>query len=568
MDNQYQNNNNMENSYNSENESSISGSVNTKKSSPSSFHEKQYPNQSYQQFQQNYRSNSYSDPYHSQQPVQTGSFSRNYTDQINYGGGNIGVNYSGVQSASKTQYNLYNDSRRYPSQQVISQNPTGYSNNRQIMNDIAAGSRQSSSGYSYNGSYNNYNSQTYPQPAVLQQKQKNKNFSLALICISSLAAVAAISAVIFIAVSGIGEDIVENESSSSSESSEEIINSPQIVLPEAPQVSADENGPQISVGEDKDELSESAKITNTAYNKIYPSIVCITSYKAGTDYALTASGEGSGIIITSDGYIATNSHVVENSTDTGVMITLSDGKQYLGTVIGVDTKTDLAVVKISADGLTAADLCNSDSLEVGQDAFAIGNPGGSSFSNSLTKGTVSALNRVLNSNGYVKFIQTDAAINPGNSGGALVNEHGQVIGMNTAKLVDEEFEGMGFAIPSNTVVEIINKLIKYGYINDRGTLGIEGETCNLYMARAYNVPEGMMITKITNKSPLKSTNASSNDIITAINGYKIKNAVEFIDKLKEYKPGDKVTLTLFRDKKKGSQGVGYFDVEVVLIEDR
>ena len=335
-------------------------------------------------------------------------------------------------------------------------------------------------------------------------------------------------------------------------------------LKDAPQVSANPDGPQISMQEAS--VDTAGNIANKAFNKVSPSIVCITSY-SGSDYALSETGEGSGIIISDDGYIATNSHVVSNSTSTGVMVTLSDGTQYLGTIIGVDQKTDLAVLKIDAEKLTVAEFSDSDDLYVGQDVFAIGNPGGSSFSNSLTKGTISALNRILSNSGYVKYIQTDAAINPGNSGGALINDDGQVIGMNTSKLVATDYEGMSFAIPSNKVAEIINKLIKYGYVNDRGTLKISGATCTLYESKLKNVPQGMVITAIETDSPLASTQASKKDIITAIDGKTIKTANEFIEELSHYKPGDTVTLTLFRAATTTSGESYTFDINVVLIDD-
>ena len=335
-------------------------------------------------------------------------------------------------------------------------------------------------------------------------------------------------------------------------------------LTDAPQVSADPDGPQISMQEASADVN--VNTANAAFNNVSPSIVCITSY-SGSDYTLSETGEGSGIIISDDGYIATNSHVVSDSTSTGVMVTLSDGTQYLGTIVGVDKKTDLAVLKIDAKELTVAEFSDSDNLYVGQDVYAIGNPGGSSFSNSLTKGTISALNRILSNSGYVKYIQTDAAINPGNSGGALINESGQVIGMNTSKLVATDYEGMSFAIPSNKVAEIINKLIKFGYVNDRGTLKISGTTCTLYESKLKNVPQGMVITAIETDSPLASTQASKKDIITAIDGKTIKTANEFIEELSNYKPGDTVTLTLFRAAVT-SDGQSYtFDVNVVLIDD-
>ena len=338
------------------------------------------------------------------------------------------------------------------------------------------------------------------------------------------------------------------------------------ITEDAPAIFPDENGPQISVSDSGENKSDETLIASEVYDKVSPSVVCITSYEPGMDYVLDAISEGSGIILTQDGYIATNSHVVEDSTETGVMVTLSDGSAYLGTIVGIDVKTDLAVIKIDAEGLTPAEFADSDKVSIGQQVFAIGNPGGIDFFNSLTKGTLSALNRMLSS-GYVKYIQTDAAINPGNSGGALVDEHGRVIGMNTAKIVATGYESMGFAIPSNTVMEIINKLIKYGYVNDRGTLSVEGKSCTLYMSKANNIPQGMIITNILDGSPLKDTQAQKNDIITAINDVTVESSVELIDELKKYKPGDTVKLTLYRPGNDSNSKSYSFDVNVKLTED-
>ena len=338
-----------------------------------------------------------------------------------------------------------------------------------------------------------------------------------------------------------------------------------ISIPEAPSVSADPDGPQISTASSDKEASTNP--VNAAFKKASPSVVCVTSYKGGQDYVLNKIGDGSGVIISDDGYIATNSHVVDDDTSTGVLITVYDGTQYLGTIIGVDKKTDLAVLKIDAKGLTAAEFADSDALYVGQEVYAIGSPGGSNFTNSLTKGTVSATNRILSSNAYIKYIQTDAAINPGNSGGPLINENGQVVGMNTSKIITTNYEGMGFSIPSNKVAEIINKLIKYGYINDRGTLGIEGVTCNLYESKSKNVPMGMVITRIDVTSPLYLSNVNEQDIITAVNGERVRSSAEFIDKMGKYKPGDTIVLTLFRAASGTNKKEYSFDQSVTLIED-
>ncbi len=400
-----------------------------------------------------------------------------------------------------------------------------------------------------------------PPPPPVRKTGRGKS---ALICVSGAVSIILVAVILFITAGGVAvkgkpktvPDVHDDESSYAEEYS----------LPSAPSVKPDVNGPQISSVETDEVQSDETRIANEVYSNVSESVVCITSYKSGKDYTLDALGEGSGIIITEDGYIATNSHVVDDSTKTGVMVTLSNDKQYLGTIVGIDVKTDLAVIKIDAKNLKVASFADSDKIKVGQQAFAIGNPGGSAFSNSMTQGSVSAVNRVLDS-GYIKYIQTDAAINPGNSGGALINEQGQVIGINTAKLAAVEFEGMGFAIPSNTVIDIVNKLIKYGYINDRGTLGIEGKSCTLYMSKANGIPQGMMITRIRSESPLASTDVKKNDIIIAINGEIIKSSVDMIDELKKYKPDDTIKLKIYHPSSSGSDKARTFEVSVKLIED-
>lgn len=440
-------------------------------------------------------------------------------------------------------------------------NQSNYGRNKVYRRDL--------DGYDKRNGYYDSRFDSYMPPS---KPPKNKGFKTLMWCVCAVLGIIGAAVIMFAIDSGGSRRIWLDESSDTSGYNAPRRNSgsdyvTESSIADAPDVSADENGPQISTQEAKSSGEVSTNQVNKAYEKASKSVVCITSYEAGSDYTITESGEGSGIIITSDGYVATNSHVVNDSKTTGVMVTLSDGKQYLGTIIGIDKKTDLAVIKINASDLTAAEFANSDDLFVGDSAYAIGNPGGSAYANSLTVGTVSAVNRVLSTNGYVRYIQTDAAINPGNSGGALINSDGFVIGMNTAKLVATDYEGMGFAIPSNTLVEIVNKIIKYGYVNDRGTIGIEGSTSTLYNSKMNNTPQGMIISKINSDSPLNTTQAKAGDIVTALNGQEIKSVMEFIDALKEYHPGDKVTLTLFRASN-GSQATSTtFDVEVVLKAD-
>ena len=213
-------------------------------------------------------------------------------------------------------------------------------------------------------------------------------------------------------------------------------------------------------------VSNDGTLTTAQINeKVAPSVVGIVQYQSNY---FEPTGEGSGIILSEDGYIATNAHVIEDA-DT-LEVVLSDGTTYKGTVVGYDSKTDLAVVKIDATGLTPAELGVSSELKVGEKAIAIGNPGGLTYAGSVSEGIISGLNRSLraSTDGYtMNFIQTDAAINPGNSGGALVNEFGQVVGINSQKISGDGYEGIGFAIPIDEALPILEDLMSYGRVTGR-----------------------------------------------------------------------------------------------------
>lgn len=295
---------------------------------------------------------------------------------------------------------------------------------------------------------------------------------------------------------------------------------------------------------DKDNNKYSAQ---SAYNAVTDSVVSIVCYEDEiTDNDEDIIGEGTGTIISSDGYIVTNSHVIGDTKQYTINVILNNAKEYKAKVVGFDTRTDLAVLKIDGKDLSYAKFSDSSLVEVGQDIVAIGNPGGQSFQNSLTKGIVSAVDRELSLNSNVSYIQLDAAINPGNSGGPLLNIYGQVIGINTAKIASEEYEGMGFAIPSNTVAEIANDLIRYGYVKDRVMLGLVGLQVDDEMVYSYNVPYGILITSISEGGPLDNTDIVEYDILTAINDVEVETFQDVYKELSKYEAGDKVTLTLYR----------------------
>ncbi len=293
--------------------------------------------------------------------------------------------------------------------------------------------------------------------------------------------------------------------------------------------------------------------------KVIPSVVCIQNFqvsqslnlqhRSGSDEsAVSPASEGSGIITTSDGYIVTNAHVVSGADSLKVI--LSDGKSYEAKLVGSDTVTDLAVVKIEASGLTAAELGASSSLQVADTVMAIGNPGGLEFNSSVTIGYVSALNReITNSeNGYtMKCIQTDAAINPGNSGGALVNAAGQVIGINSSKIVAQGYEGLGFAIPMDDARPIIDDLKKYGYVKDRAMLGISGQFIDTMISRFYGLPVGYYVSSASNPS-VNAAGIQAGDVITKIDGKDINSSTVLTSAIASKKPGETVSLSVSRTK--------------------
>ena len=299
-----------------------------------------------------------------------------------------------------------------------------------------------------------------------------------------------------------------------------------------------------SLPKDKDSSKYTAQ---SSYNAVTDSVVTIECYKKEiTDKEEDIIGAGTGTIVTSDGYIITNSHVILNSNSYKVKVTLNNSKEYTAKVAGFDTRTDIAVLKIDCKDLSAVKFADSSKVAVGQDIIAIGTPANSSFQNSLTKGIVSAVEREIELSKTVKYLQTDAAINPGNSGGPLCNLYGQVIGMNTAKISSVDYEGIGFAIPSNTVVKIANDLIHYGYVKDRVRLGITGIALTEYDAYDYGVPQGVLIKDIDKDGPFADTDAQSYDIITAINGVTVASFEDIYGELEKYKAGDKITVTLHR----------------------
>lgn len=255
--------------------------------------------------------------------------------------------------------------------------------------------------------------------------------------------------------------------------------------------------------------------------------------------------QGSGIIISEEGYIITNNHVVQGASSLKVI--LNTGEEFTATLKGSDSRTDLALLKIEGKKFPYATLGDSTALRVGDLAVAIGNPLGQELAGTVTVGYISALNRTMTiDNKQLTLIQTDAAINPGNSGGALVNCYGEVIGINTAKVSSSSLEGLGFAIPTAEAKPIIEDLIANGYVKGRPVIGIAGRAISASDAKRYNLVEGIYVYSMTDNSPAHMAGLKIGDIITECNGKAVKTVDELNEIKNKYKPNDTLKLKVWR----------------------
>ncbi len=280
-----------------------------------------------------------------------------------------------------------------------------------------------------------------------------------------------------------------------------------------------------------------------------PSVVGIVSQveSQGFFQKEVSTGSGSGIIFTNNGHIVTNYHVIEGASS--VKVVLNTGEEYDATLVGSDERTDLAVIKIDAQNLTPAVLGDSTNLEAGETVVAIGNPLGLEFAGSLSKGIISAVNRTVTvSNRTYKMIQTDAAINPGNSGGALVNEYGQVIGINSVKVSSDGVEGMGFAIPISEAKPVIEDIMNYGYVKGRPLIGLSTRFVTEQEAYYYNLASaGLFVVEVTPGSGAEKAGIQKGDIVISCDGTKI-DAAETLNNIRDqHKAGDVIKLTVNRD---------------------
>jgi serine protease Do len=267
-----------------------------------------------------------------------------------------------------------------------------------------------------------------------------------------------------------------------------------------------------------------------------------------------SQGAGSGVIITPDGYIATNNHVVENADEKGIEVVLNDKSRYKAKLVGTDPSTDLAVIKIEGKDLPVAALGNSDNVQVGEWVLAIGNPLG--LTSTVTAGIISAIGRagigvIRDTYGIENFIQTDAAINPGNSGGALVNLNGEVVGINTAiATTNQRYQGYGFAVPVNLLKTVATDLIRDGKVR-RGYIGVSIQSVDQTMANALGLSkaQGVLVQSLVKGGAGEAAGVKESDVILSIDGKETNAANELQSYVASKHPGDVVTLKIFRDGK-------------------
>lgn len=437
-------------------------------------------------------------------------------------------------------------------QQMYGQQPYGaYQNNPNGQYQYNNGSYQNPQ-YGY-GSYNG--NQYPPEP----QKPKKSNSGMRVF-IAIIAVIVVLAVALMVAIFSGGTESGNNNRNEPATAFEQDDN----------RVVADNVG-DLQVSSASLEAGEAAVVAEIAqkYN------VGILIYKSNSLYT-----EGSGVVVKEDDdgkytYIVTCAHVV-NYQGVAVSVLMSDGTEYSADVVGLDTRTDIAVVRIEASGLVKAEFADSDNLVVGQTVYAVGNPGGSEFFGSVSNGIISAIDRPVSSDtGYeMECIQHTSAINPGNSGGALVNGEGKIVGINSMKIASTEYEGMGFAVPSDVVIEVFNSIIKNGYVAGRAKLGISYTTPSMY-SQTYSMyvqmkglPSGtIVIAEIAADSDLATKDVKVGDMITKVNGKNMTDSGMLSAMIEDMSAGDTLTLTIVRvNTDNWSQTE--FNVTVSLVEDR
>lgn len=286
------------------------------------------------------------------------------------------------------------------------------------------------------------------------------------------------------------------------------------------------------------------------YDTVSPSVVSIICTSQGGGLGAAATSSGSGVILTKDGYVVTNNHVIDGASI--ITVKTIAGQSLDAQLVGADARTDLAVLKVECDkDLPYADLGNSAALRVGDIAVAIGNPLQEELVSTLTVGYISAINRtMIVDDRQMTMLQTDAAINPGNSGGALINAYGQVIGITTLKSTGYDVEGLGFAIPINEAIPVVESIIEHGYVTGRPLVGITGIDVTESIAAANDLPVGVYVDSVVSGGAADKGGIKPGDVITKFDGKKIENVDQINTIRDEHKVGDKIEVVVSRNGKK------------------
>ena len=290
---------------------------------------------------------------------------------------------------------------------------------------------------------------------------------------------------------------------------------------------------EMTAGDGEKELTASE-----VYAAALPSVVTVAAMQDSTTASI-----GTGVILTEDGYILTNAHVIDGGND--CVVILYTGDNIDAELVGYDSDRDIAVLKVDASGLTPAEIGDSDALVVGETAYAIGNPLGLELRGTLTDGIISAINRDVDVNGRsMTLIQTNAALNPGNSGGPLINSKGQVVGINTIKMGSSSYtvEGLGFAIPSSEFIYVVNQILEYGYALPETRLGI-----TVTPAALGGGKQGLLVYSVEPGSCADLAGIRAGDVVTAADGKEVSSSKELLAARREHAPGDSMTLTVLRD---------------------
>lgn len=385
-------------------------------------------------------------------------------------------------------------------------------------------------GQAYRPAQPTYNNSNNFVPPPIQNQPRRKGVSVGVVILSAVlaAVIGAVSAL------GVGLRFFANSSDEKTQS--------------------DNNAPHSNVNITVEEtVSSTAQAVSQKAGNSVVGIRTVTSVMSFFGGSSDKTGEGSGVIYSSDGYIVTNYHVIEEAVSAGesskieVFLGSKDNESYEAKVVGYNISYDLAVLKIDADNLPAAERGDSSEIQVGQYVVTIGAPGGLEFMGSVTYGIISGLDRVISAGSEVSLIQTDAAINPGNSGGALLDANGRLIGINSAKIVSEEFEGMGFAIPINTVVEKCDKIISRQNRPEAYTGITISETYTSDVLAYYGFPSGAVVLRVDAESPADAAGIKRGDIITEFDGKAIKEYTQLAEYISDCEPGQKVGVKLYRN---------------------